>query len=342
FFLKTRTVPVLSLFFAANNVQCGTMGSESIIKTAVVGVGHLGQHHARLYSIMDDVELVGVSDTDEKAGRKIAGKCGTQFFSDPDDLIGKVDAVNIATPTVYHHAVAKKFLENGVHVLVEKPITADPAEAEDLVKTADSKNVILQVGHVERFNGAVIAAREYISNPRYIEVIRISPYPKRSLDIGVVMDLMIHDIDIILSFVRSPVLKIDSTAASVLSKKEDIANCRITFENGCVATVTASRISYKAERKIRVFEEDRYVSLDYGKQKFTVYRKKKDDVESLKDIEMKRPRIRKTEPLAEELADFIKCVREGRSPQVSGRHGLNALKLVLRIMDNIKNASLGQ
>ena len=315
------------------------MENERIIKTAVIGVGHLGQHHARLYFIMDGVELVGVSDTDEKTGRKIAEKCGTRFFSNPDDLIGKVDAVNIATPTVYHHAVAKKFLEKGVHVLVEKPITADPAEAEALVNIADSKNVILQVGHVERFNGAVIAAREYISNPRYIEVIRISPYPKRSLDIGVVMDLMIHDIDIILSFVRSPVSKIDSTAASVLSKKEDIANCRITFENGCVATVTASRISYKAERKIRVFEEDRYLSLDYGKQKFTVYRKKKDNVESIKDIEMKRPRIKKTEPLAEELRDFIKCVREGRSPLVSGRHGLNALKLVLRIMENIKNAS---
>jgi len=322
------------------------MNSERIIKTAVIGVGHLGQHHARLYSIMEGVKLVGVSDTDEKAGRKIAKKYGTDFFSNPDDLIGKVDAVNVATPTVYHYAVAKKFLENGVHVLVEKPITADPTEAEALVKIADAKNVILQVGHVERFNGAVIAAREYISNPRYIEVIRISPYPKRSLDIGVVMDLMIHDIDIILSFVRSKVAKIDSTAAAVFSKarakalstNEDIANCRITFENGCVATVTASRVSYKAERKIRVFEEDRYISLDYGKQKFTVYRKKKDNVESIKDIEMKRPRIRKTEPLAEELQDFIKCVREGRTPLVSGRHGLNALKLVLRIMDNIKKA----
>ncbi len=314
------------------------MKNERIIKTAVVGVGHLGQHHARLYSIMNGVELVGVSDTDEKAGRKIAAKCGTSFFSNPDDLIGKVDAVNIATPTVYHYAVAKKFLEKGVHVLVEKPITADPAEAEAMVDIADSKNVILQVGHVERFNGAVIAAREYISNPRYIEVIRISPYPKRSLDIGVVMDLMIHDIDIILSFVRSKVAKIDSTAAAVLSKNEDIANCRITFENGCVATVTASRISYKAERKIRVFEEDRYLSLDYGKQKFTVYRKRKDNVESIKDIEMKRPRINATEPPAEELRDFIRCVREGRAPQVSGRHGLTALKLVLRIMENIKNA----
>ena len=315
------------------------MKKDRLIKTAVVGVGHLGQHHARLYSIMDGVELVGVSDTDEKAGRKIAEKYGTAFFSNPDDLIGKVEAVNVATPTVHHYAVAQKFLENGVHTLVEKPITADPAEALSLVETADSKNVILQVGHVERFNGAVIAVREYISNPRYIEVIRISPYPQRSLDIGVVMDLMIHDIDIILSFVHSPVAKIDSTAASVLSKNEDIANCRIVFENGCVASVTASRISYKAERKIRVFENDRYISLDYGKQKFTVYRKKKDNVESIKDIEVKRPRIRKTEPLAEELRDFISCVREGRSPQVSGRHGLNALRLVLRILDNIKNGS---
>lgn len=324
---------------AAFFVQCETMGNDRVIKTAVVGVGHLGQHHARLYSLMEGVELVGVSDTDEKAGRKIAEKYGTRFFPNPEELIGKVEAVNIATPTVHHYEVAKKFLENGVHALVEKPITADPDEALSLVNIADSKNVILQVGHVERFNGAVIAAREYINNPRYIEVIRISPYPQRSLDIGVVMDLMIHDIDIILSFVRSKVVKIDSTAAAVLSKKEDIANCRIQFENGCVATVTASRISYKAERKIRVFESDRYISLDYGKQKFTVYRKKKDQVESIKDIEVKRPRIRKTEPLAEELRDFITCVREGRSPLVSGRHGLNALRLVLRIMDNIKNTA---
>ncbi|MBU4133925.1 Gfo/Idh/MocA family oxidoreductase [bacterium] len=313
------------------------MENEKVIKTAVIGVGHLGQHHARLYSIMKGVELVGVSDTDEKTGRQIAAKYGTRFWANPDDLIGKVDAVNIATPTIYHYPSVKKFLENGVHALVEKPITADPAQAQAMVDIADSKNVILQVGHVERFNGAVIGAREYINNPRYIEVIRISPYPKRSLDIGVVMDLMIHDIDIILSFVKSDVVKIDSTATAVLSKNEDIANCRITFENGCVASVTASRISYKAERKIRIFEEDRYISLDYGKQKVTVYRKKKDKVESIKDIELKRPRIKKTEPLAEELQDFIRCVREGRYPQVSGRHGLNALKLVLRILGNIKN-----
>ncbi|MCD6413613.1 MAG: Gfo/Idh/MocA family oxidoreductase [Elusimicrobia bacterium] len=306
------------------------------MKVAVIGVGHLGQHHARIYSLLDDVELVGVVDTNQRNGEKIAGKYNTVYYRNISEIFDKVDAVSVSTPTSVHYEIARKFLARGIHTLVEKPITADPIEAQELVDIADGKNAILQVGHIERYNAAVKEARKFISAPRFIEVDRLSRYPARSLDIGVVLDLMIHDIDIILSFVKSPVKKIDSVGATVLSKFEDIANCRIAFENGCVANVTASRVSYKSERKFRVFEPDRYISLDFQKQRLTVYRKKKDVIKSPLDIDVKKPRIKKTEPLREELSDFINCVKEGRDPSVSGYQGLAALKLALEIIENIK------
>ena len=318
------------------NAIIKNMNPDKIIRTAVVGVGHLGQHHARIYSEMPGVLLAAVVDTDEKQGRKIAKQYRTAYCKMASEIIDSVDAVNIATPTVSHYEMAKIFIERGVATFVEKPITADPAQAEELVSLSEKKGVILQIGHVERFNAAVQAARNYIKDPRFIEVDRLSPYPMRSLDIGVVLDLMIHDIDIILSFVSSPVKKIDSMAAAVLSKYEDIANCRIAFENGCVANITASRVSYKAERKFRVFEGNQYITLDFQKQRLAVYRKKSGIIKSVKDIEIIKPRIKKTEPLKSELADFISCVREGRVPEVSGRRGLAALKLVLEIMNSIK------
>ena len=226
------------------------------IKVGVIGVGHLGRHHARIYSELEDAELVGISDLDEKAGNKHASKCGTSYFKDYRELLDKVQAVSIATPTETHFDIASEFLKNNINTLVEKPITQLPQHAEGLIEIADKNSCILQVGHVERFNGAVQKAREYIKNPRFIEVNRLSRFPERSLDIGVVLDLMIHDIDIILSFVNSPVKNIASVGAAVLTDKEDIANSRLEFENGCVANITASRISYKSERKFRVFEPD--------------------------------------------------------------------------------------
>ncbi|MFC2061244.1 Gfo/Idh/MocA family oxidoreductase [Elusimicrobiota bacterium] len=305
------------------------------VKVGVVGVGHLGRHHARIYSELPGAELAGISDIDEKTGIKLAQKYNTEFYREHKDLINKVQAVSIATPTETHYQITHDFLENGVNTLVEKPITNIPDHASELIKIADNNSCILQVGHIERFNTAVKKVREYINNPRFIEVNRLSKFPERSLDIGVVLDLMIHDIDIILSFVKSPVENISAIGASVFTDKEDIANCRLKFENGCVANITASRISYKAERKFRVFEPDRYVSLDYEKQDFVIYKKKKDRIDSPKDIERLTPSFEKTEPLREELKDFIECIKEGRPPMVSGHHGLTALKLALEITRQI-------
>ncbi len=305
------------------------------ISVAVIGVGHLGQHHARVYTEIKDAELVGVSDINEKTGKKIARSCGVDFYKDYTSLIDKVQAVSIVTPTVTHYEVGMKFLQNGVNVMIEKPITNDPERAAKLIKTAEENSCILQVGHIEQFNAAVKKVREYVQNPRFIEANRLSKFPARSLDIGVVMDLMIHDIDIILSFVNSEVKSINSIGASVFSDKEDIANCRLSFENGCVANITASRISYKTERKFRVFESDRYISLDYESQNFIVYKKKKDKIISPGGIETITPLIEKTESLKEELKDFISCVREKRQPTVSGHHGLTALELALKITRQI-------
>ncbi|NLB35426.1 MAG: Gfo/Idh/MocA family oxidoreductase [Elusimicrobia bacterium] len=308
---------------------------NKVIRVGVIGTGHLGVHHARIYTELEGCELVGVSDINEKAGRKTANKHRTEYYKNYQDLIEKVDAVSIVTPTETHHRIGLDCLRAGVNTMIEKPVTNIPADAEELIAEAEKNNCILQVGHVERFNGAVKKVREYITEPRFIEVNRLSPFPARSLDIGVVLDLMIHDIDIILSFVHSPVKTIVAVGSSVFSDKEDIANCRIEFENGCAANITASRISYKSERKFRVFESDRYISLDYGKQEFVVYRKKKEKITSPADIERIVPRFSKTEPLKEELRDFIDCISTGSSPMVSGHHGLTALKLALEITGKI-------
>lgn len=305
------------------------------VKVGVVGCGHLGYHHVRLYSGLDDVQLVGVSDIDERKGKKVAKKFNTKFHRDYQELIDKVDAVSIVTPTETHYKIASNFLRNGVHTLIEKPITNNPDDAGHLIELSDTNKCILQVGHVERFNAAVQKAAEFIKNPRFIEVNRISRFPERSLDIGVVLDLMIHDIDIILHFVKSEVVHMVAIGAKVFSDKEDIANCRLKFENGCVANITASRIAYKSERKFRVFESDRYISLDYEKQDFVVYKKKKEKITSPKDVERIVPSIEKNEPLKEELKDFISCIKEKRPPMVSGHHGLTALKLALKITEQL-------
>ncbi|MBN2407282.1 MAG: Gfo/Idh/MocA family oxidoreductase [Elusimicrobia bacterium] len=305
------------------------------LRAGVVGVGHLGRHHARVYSELENARLAAVADTDVKQGKKIAEKFGAEFFEDYRRMIGRVDAVSVVTPTETHFSIAKDFLSERVNTLVEKPITNEPGPAQELIDISDRTGAVLQVGHIERYNAAVKKAREYIKDPRFIEVNRLSRFPARSLDIGVVLDLMIHDIDIILSFVASPVQKIDAIGASVFSKNEDIANCRIMFANGCVANITASRISYKSERKFRVFESDTYLSLDYEKQDFTVYRKKAPRIQSPGDVERIAPSIEKTEPLKEELKDFVRCVKEKTAPTVSGRHGLSALKLALDIAGRI-------
>jgi len=305
------------------------------MKIAVIGVGSLGQHHARIYSQMQDVEFFAVCDSDEKQAKKIAKNVNTQYFSDYKELIGKVDATSIVVPTPLHYQVAKDFLEAGVHCLVEKPITDNVALAEELLKIANDKNLVLQIGHIERFNTAVIEAQKYIKEPKFIEAQRLGPYNPRAAHIGVVMDLMIHDIDIILTLVNSKIVQMDVIGAKVLSQTEDIANVRLKFENGCVANISASRISIDKFRKIRLFQDDTYISLDYAGQNLKIYQKKSEVVTSMSDIKIIKPKLKTEEPLKKELEHFVNCVKNGKTPLVTGEHGRDALEVAIEIIKKL-------
>ena len=299
------------------------------VKVGVAGVGHMGKEHARIYSELQEAELVGVHDSNPDTARKIAAKCKTRAFGSLEEMVDAVDAASIVTPTTTHLAIAEPFLKRGKHVLVEKPIAMDTEEARKLVDLAEKHGAKLAVGHVERFNPVLVALEERLGRPRFIEAHRLSPYPGRSTDIGVVMDLMIHDLEIILHLVRSPVTSVDAVGIPVLSKGEDIANARIRFANGCVANLTTSRISPEKLRKIRVFQDDAYLSLDYMKQEGEIYK-------SL-DGKITRDKIpvMKGEPLKNQLAEFVMNVRENTDPRVAGAHGFEALKLASQICGQI-------
>lgn len=307
------------------------------LKVAVVGVGHLGVHHARILASMAEVELVGVCDIAESQASKIARLHKTAPYTDYRQLLDKVDAVSIVVPTPLHYEVAKAFIKNNIHCLIEKPITPALEEAEELLRLVQERNLILQVGHIERFNPAVQEAQKYIKEPKFIEANRLGPYDPRVAHISVILDLMIHDIDIILYLVKDSIISIDAVGAKVLSNYEDIANVRIRFAHGCVANISASRVSLKKFRKIRIFQKESYLSLDYARPGLKVYTKKKEVVESLKDIKVFYPRLKKGELLAEELKHFIGCIKEGKTPHVTGEHGRNALEVALEIMRKIKN-----
>ena len=299
------------------------------VKVGVAGVGHMGKEHARIYLELQEVELVGVHDSNPDTARKIAAKCKTRAFGSLEEMVDAVDAASIVTPTSTHLAIAEPFLKRGKHVLVEKPIAMDTEEARKLVDLAEKHGAKLAVGHVERFNPVLVALEERLGRPRFIEAHRLSPYPGRSTDIGVVMDLMIHDLEIILHLVRSPVTSVDAVGVPVLSKGEDIANARIRFANGCVANLTTSRISPEKLRKIRVFQDDAYLSLDYMKQEGEIY--KRLDGKITRD---KIP-VMKGEPLKNQLAEFVMNVRENTDPRVAGAHGFEALKLASQICGQI-------
>jgi predicted dehydrogenase len=296
-----------------------------IVKIGVAGVGHMGKEHARIYAESKEAELVGVHDSNPDTAKKIAEKYRTRAFSSLEEMVDSVEAASIVTPTTTHLAIAAPFLKKGKHVLVEKPIAMDTAEARELVNLADQHGAKLAVGHVERFNPILAALEERLGRPRFIEAHRLSPYPGRSTDIGVVMDLMIHDLEIILHLVRSPVTSVDAVGVPVLSKGEDIANARIRFANGCVANLTTSRISPEKLRKIRVFQDDAYLSLDYMKQEGEIY--KRLDGKITRD---KIP-VMKGEPLKNQLEEFLDNVRHGTDPRVGGSHGFEALKLASQI-----------
>jgi predicted dehydrogenase len=296
------------------------------LKVAVIGVGHLGSRHLKTYhQLKDIVELVGISDLDQDQGQKLAREFHTLFFPDYHELIGKVDAVSICTPTSSHCAVGLAFLNAGIHTLIEKPIAMDVAEADQLVAAAQSKNLKLQIGHIERFNNAFQAIKDIARDAKFIECHRLNHFPNRSLDIGVVMDLMIHDIDIVQGLVNTPVVDIQAIGINVLTDKDDIANVRLTFANKAVCNLTASRISPEVMRKIRIFIPNAYISLDYVKQEAFIYRKEGTA------INRSSLPIEKEEPLKRELAHFIECVREDKKPIVSGIEGRDALKTALAI-----------
>jgi predicted dehydrogenase len=304
------------------------------VRTAVIGVGYLGRHHARILSSLPGAELVAVVDTNVARANEVASASGTAPLTDYRDLIGKVDAVTVAVPTALHREVALPFLAAGVHVLVEKPMAHSVAEADDMIQTAARAGATLAVGQTERFNPAVIAARPVLSDPRFIEGHRLGTFPERSLDIDVVFDLMIHDVDIVLSLVKAEVEAIEAIGVPVLTGRVDIANARLKFSNGCIANLTASRISRDRVRKIRFFQPMAYVSIDYASQKLEVFRLVKGDgpVPAIEGGDMP---VGNEEPLKRELADFVEAISGRRPPMVTGEEGRRALALAQRIADRM-------
>jgi predicted dehydrogenase len=299
------------------------------IKVAVIGVGHLGKEHARIYAENAGAELCGVVDIDIRKARKIAKLQNTNAFSSPGALYQQVEAVSVVVPTHLHYEIASGFLKRGINVLVEKPITRTTMEADKLIHLARKYKVILQVGHLERYNGAIMELEKWIKSPRFIEAHRLAPYQPRGTEVGVVLDLMIHDLDIILYLVNSTPKRIEAMGVTALSADEDIANARITFNNGCVANITSSRLSQEKMRKLRIFQDDCYISLDYIAQKIDLYQKKG---KKIVHEEISPP---KREPLALELHDFLNSVRDGKPARISGEDGRKNLALAITIVRKI-------
>jgi predicted dehydrogenase len=300
---------------------------------AVIGVGHLGKHHARILSTMPGVELVAVVDTNRARAGEIAAAHGTISLGDARELTGKVDAVTIAVPTEIHRDIALPFLAAGVGVLVEKPMARSLAEADEMIAVAAKAGAVLAVGHTERFNPAVAVARPLVANPRFIEVHRLGVFPERSLDIDVVFDLMIHDLDVVLSLVDSEVESIDAVGVPVLTGRVDIANARVRFANGCLANLTASRISRDRVRKIRFFQPSAYLSIDYAAQKVEMYKLVTGG--GMPSIQGGDMPVTNEEPLARELTDFVDAVTSKRAPLVTGEQGRRALAVAQAITDKI-------
>ncbi len=332
---------------------------SSKFRAGVVGTGSIGKNHARILAELPECNFTAIYDTNTETARELAARHGAKACATIEEFTALVDAATIATPTPTHFAIAKSLLESGRHVLVEKPITENTTDAQALASLAHERNLVLQVGHIERFNPALSALEARLTQPRFIEVSRLSPYPGRSIEIGVVLDLMIHDLEIILHLVKSPVASLDAVGVAVLSRGEDIANVRLRFENGCVANITASRISQDKLRKIRVFQQDAYLSLDYQKQEGYLLRLARDDEKESsllgkifgvaadativtefagRRIVREPVEVEKGEPLQRELAAFIDCARHGAAPKVGGREATAALELALEITQRIAAA----
>jgi predicted dehydrogenase len=329
------------------------VSSDTPLAVGVIGCGRMGQLHARVYSQMPTVRLVGLYDADVDVAAAARDKYGGEVFASVDAMAERVQAVTIAVPTQFHAFVAEPLLRRGVHCLIEKPLAKDVAEAKQIVAWAKASGATVQVGHIERFNPIVRSMSKLAVEPRFIEVIRISPLTFRSIDVGVVLDMMIHDIDIVLRLARSTVAKIDAIGVSVIGGPEDICNARLTFENGCVANITASRLAMKTERKLRVFSSDAYVSIDYQKKHGMVARKTKNlgairdtvakiragEIEDLSQINfpdlvsIEELEIDDIEPLRAELDSFVNAIRTGATPEVPAEDGLAAVETATRIVE---------
>jgi predicted dehydrogenase len=322
------------------------------IKAGVIGVGHLGRHHARIYSQIPEAQLVGVHDTDSEKAKKVAKEFNTRYFENLSDFLERIDAVSLVVPTTFHYSLACDILVRGKNLLVEKPITETVKQAEELVSLAGGKNLILQVGHIERFNPAFKAIENLKPEPKFIESHRLAQFNPRGTDVAVILDLMIHDLDLILSLVKSEVKRIDAAGVSVISDSEDIANARLTFENGCVANITASRISARPLRKMRLFQRNSYISLDFLQRSVEIY--KLTDADSVsreerktvvgniptaevgKTIIYEKPEIRSEDMLTSEILSFLDAAKNRTHPKVSGEDGKRALEVALEIVEKAK------
>jgi len=303
------------------------------ILVGVIGVGYLGQHHARIYNSLDGVKLVGVCDTSPSQGKKIAHKYNTEYFKDRTFLLNKIEAVSVAVPTPQHYEVAKEVLLSNKHLLLEKPIAENLSQADELCKIADEKDIVFQVGHIERFNPAIIAAMPLVKSPLFIESHRLSPFKTRGVDVPVIYDLMVHDIDIILSVVKKRITKIEAVGVPVLSKEFDIANARIEFENGTIANLTTSRVSKEKMRKIRFFQTDSYLSINYLNHSVEYYKRKFLDGKPY--IEREELKVKTAEPLKLEIESFIKSIRNGTPPRINGYDAKEALYVANKMVKKI-------
>jgi predicted dehydrogenase len=315
------------------------MAGSGRLKVGVIGVGYLGRIHAQKIASFSDHLLAGVCDSDPARGKAVADECGTEYFADRRRLLKEVDAVSIAVPTTAHYRVAMDAMLAGVHVLLEKPITANVREARALVREAAKRKLVFQIGHVERFNPAVLKAASLLKEPRFIECHRLGPFGVRGTDVDVVLDLMIHDLDLILSFVRSPVRRIHAVGVPVLSPNIDIANARISFASGCVANVTASRVSARKQRKIRIFQEDAYVSMDFVEHTIQIFRKTfPGGPGGAPEISGELLETGKGDSLKDEIRSFLDCVLHLAPPRVSGVEGLAALETAFKILRSMRRS----
>jgi predicted dehydrogenase len=307
------------------------------IRAAVIGVGYLGRFHAQKYALLEDYRLVGVVDSDPEAAARVAGEVQAPAFADFRQLLGKVDAVSIVTPTPTHYEIARAFLEAGAHVLVEKPISESTEQAERLVGVARQHGRVLQVGHLERFNPAILAAEPLLTRPLFIECHRLAPFKERGTDVNVVLDLMIHDIDLVQMIVASPLASLEAIGTAVFSPEIDIANARLRFDSGCVANVTASRVSFKTERKLRVFVEDAYLSIDLQQKILTVIRKRAGPVsEGQMPAQIEEQSFDQGDALLAEIRSFAAAIRGEQRVLVSGEDGLRALRTAIAITERVQ------